>query len=69
MPHEKFWMFDFPIRKKLQMTFRYTMRTSFQIWRPMEKLLHLPDTLALIDGDTLDEMPGAKENEQRNEKE
>ena len=35
----------------------------------MEKLLHLPDTLALIDGDTLAEMPAAKENKQRNEKE
>ena len=38
------------------------MRTLFQIWRPMEKLLYLPDTLALIDGDTLDEMPAASEN-------
>ena len=38
------------------------MRTLFQIWRAMEKLLHLPDTLALIDGDTVAEMPAAKEN-------
>ena len=45
------------------------MRTLFQIWRPMEKLLYLPDTLALIDGDTLDEMPAARENQQRNETE
>ena len=62
MPHEKFWMFDFPILKNLQITFRYTIRTLFQIWIAMQKLLHLPDTLALIDGDTLAEMPAAKES-------